>query len=321
MEYVNLGRTGLKVSRICLGAMSFGGGNGWTVELGQAKKIMDRALDLSINFVDTANAYSMGKSEEIVGTLLKQRRDDVVLATKVFMPVGEGPNDSGLSRFHVLREIDKSLKRLKTDHVDIYQVHRWDYSTPIEETLRALDDLVRAGKTRYLGASSMYAWQFAKALFVADLTGTTRFASMQNHYNLCYREEETEMIPLCKDQDIALLAWSPLARGFLSGKYRRRGKHSGARYRTDSYLTRNFFRQEDFDVVERNVEVAKEKSVKPSQVALAWLLKKGVTAPILGATKVQHVEEAVEALSVRLTAYDIQRLEEPYKRHQVIGVR
>ena len=319
MEYTNLGRAGVKVSRICLGTMSFGTNEGWMVELEAARKIVARALDLGINFFDTANGYSQGRSEEIVGELLKGVRDDVVIASKVFFPTGSGPNDWGLSRYSILREIDRSLKRLKTDHVDLYQTHRWDYSTPIDETLRALDEVVRSGRARYIGASSMYSWQFAKALFTADLLGTTRFSCMQNHYNLCYREEEREMIPLCKDQGIAIISWSPLARGFLTGKYLRKKKATSVRYKTDHYLANRFFRPEDFDVVERNVEVAKEKGVTPGQLALAWLLKKGITAPILGATKVEHVEEAVEALSVKLSPDDVARLEEPYKLHRVIG--
>jgi len=319
MEYANLGRAGVKVSRICLGTMSFGTNEGWMVEMEDARKIVARALDLGINFFDTANAYSHGRSEEIVGTLLKDVREDVVIASKVFFPTGERPNDFGLSRYHILREIDRSLKRLKTDHLDLYQTHRWDYTTPIEETLQALDEVVRSGRARYIGASSMYAWQFAKALFTADRLGATRFTCMQNHYNLCYREEEREMIPLCKDQGVAMISWSPLARGFLTGKYLRRKKADTMRYRTDHYLANRFFRPEDFDVVERNVEVAKEKGVKPAQTALAWLLKKGITAPILGATKVEHVEEAVEALSVKLSSDDIRRLEEPYKPHGTIG--
>jgi aryl-alcohol dehydrogenase-like predicted oxidoreductase len=319
LEYVNLGRSGVKVSRICLGAMSFGKNEEWMVEADQANKIMKKALDLGINFIDTANVYSQGRSEEIVGNFLKGIRNDVVLATKVFFPMGKGPNDSGLSRFHILREIDRSLKRLQTDHVDLYQTHRWDYSTPIEETVRALDHVVQTGRARYLGASSMYAWQFAKALFTADMMGTARFVCMQQHYNLCYREEEREMNPLCADQGIATIAWSPLARGFLTGKYTRRSKPSSARYRTDHYLANRFFRPEDFDVVESTIAVAKEKRVKPSQVALAWLWKKGVTAPILGATKVEHIEEAVDALSLKLSNDDVKRLEEPYKPHKVIG--
>jgi aryl-alcohol dehydrogenase (NADP+) len=319
MEYVNLGKAGVKVSRICLGTMSFGNNEDWMVEMDQAKKIMTRALELGINFIDTANVYSRGRSEEIVGTLLKDFRDDVVLASKVHMPIGKGPNDGGSSRFHILREIDRSLKRLQTDHLDLYQVHRWDYTTPIEETVVALDDVVRTGRSRYVGASSMFAWQFAKALFVADAMGKTRFVCMQNHYNLCYREEEREMVPLCKDQGIAIISWSPLARGFLTGKYSRRKRASSVRYKTDHYLATRFFRPEDFDVVERTVQVAKEKDVTPAQVALAWLLKKGVTAPILGATKVEHVDEAVGALEVKLSTDDMRRLEEPYKLHAIIG--
>jgi aryl-alcohol dehydrogenase (NADP+) len=319
MEYVRLGKTGLKVSRICLGTMSFGNQEGWMIELDEAAKIVKRAVDLGINFFDTANVYSGGRSEEILGATLTGNRENVVIATKVFFPIGKGPNDAGLSRYHMLREIERSLKRLRTDHVDLYQIHRWDYSTPVEETLLALDHMVQTGKTMYIGASSMFAWQLMKALSTSDAMKTARFVSMQDHYNLCYREDEREMIPLCRDQGIALLPWSPLARGFLSGKYQRRKEPSGVRYRTDRYMKERFFRPEDFDVVERTVQVAKEKDVQPSQVALAWLLSKGVTAPILGATKVQHVEDAVEAISIKLSKDDVLRLEEPYKAHPIMG--
>jgi 1-deoxyxylulose-5-phosphate synthase len=309
----------MKVSRICLGTMSFGNESGWMLELEAAKPILKRSLDLGINFYDTANSYSSGRSEEIVGELLKDVRDDIVLATKVRSVVGEGVNDSGLSRYHIMREVDKSLRRLQTDRIDLYQIHRWDYETPIAETLQALDDLVHSGKVRYIGASSMFAWQFAKALYTSDLLKISRFVSMQDHYSLAYREEEREMIPLCKDQNIAVIPFSPLARGFLSGKYRRGDTPDTPRYQGDHLLPERFFRPEDFDVAERTEEVAKEKGVTPSQVALSWLLHKGVTAPIIGATKVQHVEEAVAALEVKLTADDMKRLEEPYKLHPIIA--
>jgi len=320
MQYVNLGRAGVKVSRICLGCMSFGNDPNypWMMELDGARPIVERALDLGVNFFDTANVYSRGRSEEILGELLEGRRDEAVIATKVYNAMGEGPNDRGLSRLHVFQQIEGSLKRLRTEHVDLYQTHRWDYETPIEETLKALNDLVRLGKVHYIGVSSMYAWQFAKALWTSDKLGLERFVSMQNHYNLCYREEEREMIPLCKDQGVALIPWSPLARGFLTGKYKRNMPAESLRLRYDGLLP-HFFRPEDFDVLERVEEVAREKDVSMAQVALAWLLEKGVTAPIIGATKVQHVEEAVAALDVHLNADEMRRLEEPYRPRPIIG--
>ena len=299
--------------------MSFGNSEEWMVEIDKARPIVKRALDLGVNFFDTANVYSNGRSEEIVGELLKDHRDSVVIASKVRLSTGEGPNKEGLSRYHIMDQARKSLKRLKTDKIDLYQTHRWDYSTPIEETLLALNDLVRQGMVNYIGASSMYAWQFAKALFTSDRLGVARFVSMQNHYNLCYREEEREMIPFCKDQGIALIPWSPLARGFLTGRYRRRAKADSPRYRSDKYFAERFFKPEDFDVVERAEEIAKEKGVTASQIALAWLLHRGICAPIIGATKVEHLEEAVSSLDVKLSSDDIRRLEEPYKPHRVIG--
>lgn len=319
MQYSRLGTTGLKVSRICLGTMSFGNSSEWMIEIDKAKPIIKKALDLGINFYDTANVYSNGRSEEIVGELLNEVRDDVIIASKVRQKVGEGVNDSGLSRFHIMREIDRSLKRLKTERIDLYQIHRWDYDTPIEETLVALNDLVREGKVRYIGASSMFAWQFAKALFTSDMLQIARFVSMQNHYNLCYREEEREMIPLCRDQGIALVPWSPLARGFLAGKYKRNQTPATARYRSDEILAKRFFKEVDFDVVERAEEIARERGVTSSQIALAWLLHKGVTAPIIGATKVEHVEEAAASTELKLSSDDMKRLEEPYKLHPILG--
>ncbi len=319
MEYVRLGSAGVKVSRICLGTMSFGNSEEWMVEIDKAKPILNRALDLGVDFFDTANVYSKGRSEEILGELLKGRRDDVVLATKVRLEAGQGPNDIGLSRHHILAQVRRSLKRLQTDRIDLYQIHRWDYETPIDETLLALDYLIKRGMVEYIGASSMFAWQLAKALYISDLLHATRFVSIQNHYNLCYREEEREMIPLCKDQGLAVLPWSPLARGFLTGKYTRGKAPDSARYRTDKYMAERFFRPEDFDVLERVEEVAKEKGVTPSQIALAWLRHKGVNAPIIGATRVEHVEEAVESLSVQLSSDDMKRLEEPYKPHPILG--
>src|SRR6184192_136961 len=319
MEYHRLGSTGLHVSRICVGTMSFGNSEEWMIEIDKAKPIVKRALDLGVNFFDTANVYSTGRSEEIVGELLKDHREDVVLATKVRLRTGEGPNKDRLFRDHIMDQVKKSLKRLQTDRIALYQIHRWDYSTPIQWTLVTLNDLVRQGMVNYIGASSMFAWQFAKALYTSDRLGIARFVSMQNHYNLCYREEEREMIPLCKDQGIGLIPWSPLARGFLTGRYKRGGKVDTARYRSDKYFADRFFRPEDFDVVERTVEVAKEKGVTPSQIALAWLLHKSVCAPIIGATRVDHVEEAVSSLDVKLSADDMKRLEEKYKPHRIIG--
>jgi 1-deoxyxylulose-5-phosphate synthase len=305
--------------------MSFGSSSEWMLEIDRARPIVKRALDLGINFFDTANVYSQGRSEEIVGELLKDVRESIVLATKVRFEVGSGgPNDSGLSRLHIMREVDKSLKRLQTDRIDLYQIHRWDYDTPIEETLRTLDDIVTSGRVRYIGASSMFAWQFAKALFTSDLLGIARFVTMQNHYNLCYREEEREMIPLCMDQKIALIPWSPLARGFLSGTYKRNEEKdhgSSVRYRSDELLSQRFFKPEDFDVLERAEEIAKEKGVSTSQLALSWLLHKGVTAPIIGATKIEHIEEAVASVELKLSADDVKRLEEPYKIHPILGHR
>src|SRR5256712_2948160 len=319
MEHVKLGSAGVKVSRICLGTMSFGNSEEWMVEIDKARPIVRRALDLGINFFDTANIYSQGRSEEIVGELLKGHRDDIVLATKVRLKTGEGPNNQGLSRHHILAQLKKSLRRLQTDRIDLYQIHRLDYETPVEETLLTLNDLVRQGTVEYIGASSMFAWQFAKLLYTSDLLHAARFVSMQNHYNLCYREEEREMIPLCKDQGIALLPWSPLARGFLTGRYKRGKMPDSARYKTDKYFAERFFRPGDFDVLERVEEVAKEKDVTPSQIALAWLLRKGVTAPIIGATRIEHVEEAVESTQLQLSDDDVKRLEEPYKPRPILG--
>ena len=319
MEYVRLGRAGAKVSRICLGCMSFGNDADWKLEVEKARPIVKRALDLGINFYDTANYYSNGRSEEITGELLRGYRDDVVLATKVYFPMGEKPNQHGLSRLNIMKQIDASLRRLDADCVDLYQIHRWDNETPIDETLRTLDDLVQQRKVRYIGASSMWAWQFERALWTSDRLGLERFVTMQNHYNLCYREEEREMIPLCRDQGVGLLPWSPLAKGFLSGRYRRGEKPDSRRFNSDELLSERFFRSEDFDVVERLETVAKEKGVCPAQVAISWLLHKGVTAPIVGPTKVEHVDEAVSALDVKLNGDDMRRLEEPYRPHRVIG--
>jgi 1-deoxyxylulose-5-phosphate synthase len=313
MRYVNLGNTGVKVSRLCLGTMGFGNSEEWMVEVDEAKKITDRAIDAGINFFDTSNLYSAGRSEEILGVVLKDYRDDVILATKLYFPVGEGPNDRGLSRYHIFREIDKTLSRLQTDRVDLLQTHRWDYETPVEETLIALDDLIHGGKISYIGGSTMYAWQFAKAIFTSRLLGAAEFVSMQDQYNLCYREEEREVIPLLKDQKIAMLPWSPLARGFLSGKYKRGETPDSPRYRSDKPFGPRFFRPEDFDVLDAVEAVAKEKGVSPSQIALAWVLHHDfVTSPIVGVTKMHHLEEAIEAMDIKLSKDDMERMEKPY---------
>ncbi len=327
MQYVKLGKTGLDVSRICLGMMSYGDPTvlKWCLDLDASRPIVKKALDLGINFYDTANVYSQGRSEEITGELLKDYRDDVVIATKVFFPVkgyatDPKPNKSGLSRYHITRAIKDSLERLEMEYVDLYQIHRLDPHTPMEEILRSLNLLIENGSVLHLGASSMFAWQFAKSLWMAERYGLEPFQTMQNHYNLCYREEEREMLPLCKDQGIGVIPWSPLARGFLSGKYTRDGKADYIRARTDKYMKPRYFKPEDFDVVERVVEIAQEKDVVPAQIALAWLFSKDyVTSPIIGATKIEHVEQAVEALEITLFDDDIKRLEEPYKPHPILG--
>ena len=319
MKYVRLGRTGMKVSRICLGCWSYGNHADWALEIDRARPILEKAFDLGINFFDTANVYSSGRSEEILGEVLEDRRSDLILATKVHNKMGEGPNDRGLSRRHIMQQIEGSLRRLRTDHVDLYQIHRWDYDTPIDETLSTLDDLVHQGKVRYIGASSIWAWQFAKALWTSDKLGLVRFESMQNHYNLCYREEERETIPFCRDQQIAIIPWSPLARGFLTGKYKRGETPKSVRYKSDSGVRERFFRAVDFDIAERVEHIAREKDVTPAQIALAWHFHKGVTAPIVGATKVEHIEDAVASLDVRLTKDDVKRLEEPYRPRRIIG--
>ncbi len=324
MEYIRLGATGLKVSRICLGCMSYGQPTDrwlWALPEEQSRPFIQRALELGINFFDTANVYSSGMSEEVVGRALKDfaTRDEVVIATKVHGVMGPGPNDHGLSRKHILSSIDASLKRLGTDYVDLYQIHRWDYETPIEETLEALHDVVRMGKARYIGASSMHAWQFTRALYTADLHGWTRFVSMQPHYNLIYREEEREMLPLCQDQKIGVIPWSPLARGLLTGN-RVKGGGETERARTDGFGKRLYTRDEDFAIANRVSEVAQARGIPAAQVALAWMLSKlAITAPIIGATKMQHLEDAVAATSVSLTTEEIQRLEELYRPHPILG--
>jgi len=319
MEYVKLGRTGMKVSRICLGGWIYGNQRDWMLEIEKARPILERAYDLGINFFDTANSYSRGRSEEILGEVLENHRPEVILATKVNSRMGEGPNERGLSRLHIIGQIEGSLRRLRTDYVDLYQTHRWDYDTPIDETLSTLNDLVHQGKVRYIGGSSMWTWQFAKALWTSDKLGLVRFESMQNHYNLCYREEEREMIPLCRDQQIALIPYSPLARGFLTGKYKKSETPDSVRYKSDPILREQFFLPQDFDIIERVKRIAREKDVTPAQIALAWHFNKGVTAPIIGATKMEHVEDAVASLDVRLTTDDIKHMEEPYRPRGILG--
>lgn len=324
MEYLRFGNTGLKVSRLCLGTMTYGEPTDrwpWALNEEQSKPFIKKALELGINFFDTADIYAYGRSEEVVGAALKEfaRRDDVVIATKVFNPMSPAPNDGGLSRKHIMSSIDASLRRLKTEYVDLYQIHRWDYHTPIEETMEALHDVVKAGKARYIGASSMYSWQFTKALYTADLHGWTRFVSMQPHYNLIYREEEREMIPLCIEQKIAVIPWSPLARGLLTGK-RSKERNETLRARTDEFGKSLYKFDSDFEIVNRLTEIAAKRHLPNAQLALAWLLSKpAVSAPIIGASKPGHLEDAVAALSVTLTKEEIIHLEELYQPHPVSG--
>ncbi|MHA1978053.1 MAG: aldo/keto reductase [Candidatus Hodarchaeales archaeon] len=327
MKYVRLGQTGLEVSRICLGMMSYGDPSisKWTLPLDEARPIVKKALDLGINFFDTANVYSKGKSEEITGQILQEYRDEVVVATKVFFPMGgfaktPPPNQSGLSRYHIHRAIDESLKRLNMEYVDLYQIHRLDPNVPLESILRTLNQLIDQGKALHIGASSMFAWQFTKSLWISDKYGLESFQTMQNHYNLLYREEEREMLPLCRDQKIGVIPWSPLARGFLSGRYSEKRSEDTARFLHDKYLKTRYFRPEDFKIVDQVVVIAQEKDITPVQVALAWLLSNEViTAPIVGITKLSYVEEIVGALDIKLTKDEIERLEEFYIPHPIIG--
>ena len=325
MEYVRLGQTGLKVSRICLGCMTLGDQNAWMVDGEGAKAVLRRAWDLGINFYDTADVYSKGRSEEILGEFLKGAREDAVVATKAYNPMGEGVNSRGLSSKHLHHALSESLRRLGTDYVDLYQTHRWDYDTPIEETLAVLSGFVAAGKTRYIGASSMWAWQFAKALYASDALGHPRFVSMQNLYNLIYREEEREMNPLCAAEGIALIPWSPTAAGILSGKYFEGGKivtterDSGRVSPGSMSHSRYVGKPGNDEIVRRTREVAGNKGVTPVQVAIAWLLHKGVTAPIVGTTKVDHLEEFAGSLDVKISAEEAKYLEEPYVPQSVSG--
>jgi aryl-alcohol dehydrogenase-like predicted oxidoreductase len=324
MKYKNLGNTGLKVSELCLGCMTFGvpdrGEHPWTLPEQQSRPLIRKAVDAGINYFDTANSYSDGTSEEIVGQALKDftRRDEVVIATKVFFPMHKGPNGGGLSRKAIFSAIDASLRRLETDYVDLYQIHRWDYSTPIEETIEALHDVVKSGKARYLGASSMHAWQFSKTLHLARRHGWTAFASMQNHYNLLYREEEREMMPLCIDERIAVVPWSPLARGRLT----RAWDSETSRTQTDEYGNKLYVATADADrkVVEQVAAIAADRVVPMAQVALAWIVQKPfVTAPIIGASKPQHLDDALAALTLKLEAAEIAKLEAPYVPHAIVG--
>jgi len=325
MQYVNLGSTGLKVSRVCLGAMTYGSKRWreWVLEEEESRPLIQRALELGINFFDTADIYSHGVSEEILGRALKDygpERERLVIATKVFSPMTSDPNQRGLSRKHILHSIDNSLRRLGVDYVDLYQIHRFDHATPIEETLKALHDVIRSGKALYLGASSMYAWQFARMLYKAGELGLTRFVSMQNHYNLIYREEEREMNPLCRQEGIGLIPWSPLARGFLMGNRRKEGFGETVRSRTDEYAQRMYYQDSDFQVVERVTEIARQRGVSNAQIALAWVLAQpGITSPIVGARRMEHLEDAVAAVELKLEESELRALEEPYRPHPVLG--
>jgi aryl-alcohol dehydrogenase (NADP+) len=303
MDYQRLGKSGLKVSRICLGTMTYGTSKWreWVLEEDESRPFIQRALELGINFFDTADVYSLGVSEEVVGRAIKDftRREEVVIATKVFFPMGDKPNP---------------------DYIDLYQIHRWDPETPIEETLEALHDVVKSGKVRYIGGSSMYAWQFSQSLYLADLRGWTRFVSMQNHYNLVYREEEREMMPLCRTEGIGVIPWSPLARGFLSGNRTQQEWGDTTRAKTDDFAHNMYYQESDFTVVEQVIELAEQKGVTPSQIALAWLLHQpGVTSPIIGASKMNHLEENVAALDIELSPEELEALEEPYQPHPVLG--
>jgi aryl-alcohol dehydrogenase (NADP+) len=327
MQFVNLGSTGLKVSRICLGCMTYGSKKWreWVLEEEESRPFFKRAFEAGINFYDTADMYSVGVSEEILGRAIKEYgppRDQVVVATKVFNPMGDDPNQRGLSRKHIRHSIDASLRRLGTDYVDLYQIHRFDPTTPIEETLEALTDVVKAGKALYIGASSMFAWQFANMLQTSQRLGLARFVSMQNHYNLVYREEEREMNPLCASEGVGIIPWSPLARGFLAGNRRTRERGFGetSRARTDEYAHNLYYQESDFAVVDRLSQIAERRGTPNAQIALAWLLHQpGVTAPIIGASKLQHLDDAIKALDVKLSDEEIKALAEPYRPHAVLG--
>ncbi len=323
MEYVRFGKTGLKVSRLCLGCMTYGTPKwrDWVLDEASSIPFIHRALEHGINFFDTADVYSLGESEVVLGKALKGiPRDEVVVATKVFSVMGDKPNQRGLSRKHIFEGTDASLKRLQMDYVDLYQIHRWDPETPIEETMEALHDVVKAGKARYIGASSMAAWQFAKAIYLADQRGWTRFVSMQNHYNLVYREEDREMHPLCLEEGVAIIPWSPLARGFLAGNRTRDKGGETTRSHSDGFAHNMYYQENDFETLDRVAEVAKRYGVSTAQIALAWMLHKPyVTSPIIGASKMPHLEEALAAMNIKLTGEDMAYLEAPYKPHIVLG--
>jgi len=329
LAHKQLGHTGTYISPLCLGMMTYGSKKWreWILEEDEARPIVRRAVEAGINFFDTADVYSLGESERLTGKLLHEfqpRRDELVIATKVFNPISDGANDRGLSRKHIMASIDASLQRLKVDYVDLYQIHRFDPNTPIEETCEALHDVVKAGKALYLGASSMYAWQFQKMLHFQRTHSLAAFVTMQNHYNLVYREEEREMIPLCLDQRIGCIPWSPLARGFLTGSRKpgelEAGKTQTTRSRTDDFAHKLYYRDSDFTVVDRVAEIAKQRGVKPAQIALAWILSRPVvSAPIIGASKLTQLEDALSALDVQLTAAEIASLEEPYEPHPILG--
>ncbi|MEL6403712.1 MAG: aldo/keto reductase [Chloroflexota bacterium] len=325
MEYTRLGQTGLSVSWICLGMMSYGDPNwrDWILSYDEGKPIVQRAVERGINFFDTANMYSLGVSEEVTGQYMRQffgGRDEYVLATKVFFALGDKPNQGGLSRKHIMDSVDASLQRLGMDYIDLYQIHRWDYNVPIEETMEALHDVVKAGKVRYIGASSMYAWQFAKAQYTADANGWTRFVAMQNHYNLVYREEEREMNPQCVEMGVGLIPWSPLARGFLAGNRSRDTSQGTRRSQSDGFAHSMYYDDVDFDIVDRVKEVASKYDKSPAQIALAWMLhKEGIAAPIIGATKLTHLDEAIDAVDIQLTDDDITQLEALYQPKPILG--
>ncbi len=325
MEYVNLGSTGLKVSRLCLGAMTYGSKQWrpWVLEEEEARPFIRKALELGINYFDTADMYSVGKSEEILGRALKEfgsRRDRVIVATKVYNAMSDDPNDKGLSRKHIMHSIDNSLRRLDTDYVDLYQIHRFDSATPAEETMRALDDIIRAGKALYIGASAMYGWQFMKMLATSDRLGLARFVTMQNYYNVIYREEEREVLPLCRAEGIAVTPFSPLARGFVVGNRRKEDYGETVRAKTDEFSRKQYYRPEDFAIVDRVTELAKKRDLNNAQVALAWVLHQpGITAPIIGASKPGHLEDAMKALTVKLDEGELKFLSELYKPRGILA--
>ena len=325
MDYTTLGKTGLKVSRLCLGCMSYGSSKwrDWVLDEEESRPFLKQALDAGINFFDTADMYSNGASEEVTGRALKKlgiRREEIVIATKVYNPTGESPNERGTSKKHVRHAIDASLRRLGLDYVDLYQIHRYDATTPMEETLEALTDVINQGKALYIGASSMFAWEFARFLYLADQHGYARFVSMQNHYNLVYREEEREMNPLCLEEGIGLIPWSPLARGFLAGNRRPADRGETTRSKSDEFAHQLYYQESDFQVVDRVTQIAKKRGVNSVQVALAWILQQpGLTAPIIGATKAHHLDDAVKALELRLEPEELKALEEPYRPHPVLG--